>query len=91
MGLEQDSLEQLYMKRGILEMILQEEVPKSEDKLFLKTLSAEKKQKLFNGIREVKRQLTIINAEIKRREKTERPPDLTVGLKSLNLKVDAKK
>jgi hypothetical protein len=72
MGLELDSLEQLYMKRGILENIIREE---SDDP----------------RVREPKRQLIIINAEIKRREKTERPPDLTVGLKSLNLKVDAKK
>ena len=72
MGLEQDSLEQLYMKRGILEQIIRENADDPR-------------------VREPKRQLTIINAEIKRREKTERPPDLTVGLKSLNLKVDAKK
>jgi hypothetical protein len=38
-------------------------------------------------IGEPKRQLIKINAEINRREENEEPPDLTVGLKSLNLKV----
>jgi hypothetical protein len=72
MGLEQDSLEQLYMKRNILEQIIRENEHDPR-------------------VREPKRQLVIINAEIKRREETQRPPDLQVGLKTLNLKIDAKK
>jgi hypothetical protein len=39
-------------------------------------------------VREPKRQLVIINAEIKRREeRAEEPQDLQVGLQTLNLKV----
>jgi hypothetical protein len=69
MSLEQDSLEQLLMKRMILEQIIQEN---SDDP----------------RVREPKRQLVIINAEIKRREEVaDEPPDLTVGLQTLNLKV----
>lgn len=68
MGLENDSLEQLYMKRMILERIIRE-------------------NETDRRVREPKRQLVIINAEIKRRENNEEPPDLTVGLKTLNLKV----
>jgi len=68
-NLEQDSLEQLYMKRNILEQIIREN---SDDP----------------RVREPKRQLVIINAEIKRREEAvKEPPDLTVGLKTLNLEV----
>jgi len=69
MSLEQDSLQQLYMKRTILEQIIREN---SDDP----------------RVREPKRQLVIINAEIKRREEAvENPPDLAVGLQTLNLKV----
>lgn len=69
MSLELDSLEQLYMKRNILEQIIRENADDPR-------------------VREPKRQLVIINAEIKRREETvETPPDLTVGLQTLNLKV----
>lgn len=69
MSLELDSLQQLYMKRSILEQIIKENADDPR-------------------VREPKRQLVIINAEIKRREETvETPPDLTVGLQTLNLKV----
>jgi hypothetical protein len=71
MGLEEDSLGQLLMKRNILEQIIRENEHDSR-------------------VREPKRQLTIINAEINRREENAEPPDLTVGLKSLNLKIDSK-
>jgi len=72
MGLEVDSLDQLLMKRGILNQIILENADDPR-------------------VREPKRQLVIIDAEIKRREETERPPDLTVGLKSLNLKIEQTK
>lgn len=69
MGLEQDSLEQLLMKRGILNQIILENENDPR-------------------VREPKRQLAVIEAEIKRRqEQSEDPPDLTVGLQTLNLKV----
>ena len=68
MGLEEDSFEQLLMKRSILEQIIRENPDDPR-------------------IREPKRQLVIIEAEIKRRQENEKPPNLTVGLKSLNLKV----
>jgi len=43
-------------------------------------------------VREPKRQLVIINAEIERREKAaNEPPDLAVGLQTLNLKIDSNK
>ena len=68
-SLENDSLEQLLMKRMILEQIISEN---SHDP----------------RVREPKRQLLIINAEIERRqENSEEPPNLTVGLNTLNLKV----
>jgi predicted ATP-dependent serine protease len=53
--------------------------------MLLKTIISENEDDPRVG--EPKRQLVIINAEIKRREENEKPPDLTVGLKSLNLKV----
>ena len=68
MGLEEDSFEQLLMKRSILEQIIRENPDDPR-------------------IREPKRQLVVIEAEIKRRQENEKPPNLTVGLKSLNLKV----
>ena len=69
MGLEQDSLSQLMMKRGILEQIIRENANDPR-------------------VREPKRQLEIINAEIRRREEDKEPKDLTVGLQTLSLKID---
>lgn len=69
MSLENDSLQQLYIKRMLLEQIIRENEHDPR-------------------VREPKRQLIIINAEIKRREENERPPDLTVGLDTLSLKID---
>jgi methyl coenzyme M reductase subunit C-like uncharacterized protein (methanogenesis marker protein 7) len=39
-------------------------------------------------VEEPKRQLQIIEEEIKRREENERPPDLVVGLDTLTMKID---
>jgi len=71
--LERDSIEQLLMKRSILEQIIRENQHDPR-------------------VREPKRQLVIINAEIKRREEAaNEPPNLTVGLQTLNLKIDSNK
>ncbi|MHA2086392.1 MAG: hypothetical protein ACXABD_21825 [Candidatus Thorarchaeota archaeon] len=68
MTLENDSFEQLIMKRILLEQIILE-------------------NKDDPRVREPKRQLIIINAEIERREETKEPPNLTVGLNTLNLEI----
>jgi hypothetical protein len=73
LSLQEQSLEELFIKRGLLEQIIREN---ETDK----------------RIGEPIRQLIVINSEIRKRKnedvnEQERPPDLTVGLKSLNLKV----
>jgi len=81
MSLKDTSMKELKMRKMILIKIIEEVEKEAEEK----RLAVEE---FDPRIDEPKRQLSLIEDEIKSRE---RPPDLTVGLQTLKLDLDIKK